>query len=461
MPNLQSRSRSRSWLVQVLGTLAGSLLLGATASPITDWNEATLQAIRVDRTAPPLAARNLALVHVAIFDAVNGVDRRCDDLKYTAYSIEDRAPRRAVAGVAMAGAAHAMLTELYPAQAAQFDTLLAQQLGSLSYYGKRRRHFESGYEKVARDQRDFGLGWGAFVSRTILADRLTLELTAEPGGYQIPTDPAPGEYRLAVDNPVAPMLPDWGWIPPLAIPSVLAYLPPAPPALDSAEWRADLAEVRRIGSKTATAADRTADQAQTATFWANGVGTSNPPGHWNQIATEVVAGRYLSLHSEARLYALLNLAMADVGYVAWRAKYEYAFWRPITAVRESVNSPDPALAALGDPAWLPLLRTPPHPDYVSGHSAFSGAAAVVLAGFFGRDDIAFTVNSDTTPTVFRSFTGFWQAAAESGMSRIYGGIHYRAANLNGLSAGAAVGEYVLQNLLVLQPEDRNHGYEHD
>ncbi len=445
MLNLQSRSRS--WLVQVLGTLAGSLLLGATASPITDWNEATLQAIRVDRTAPPLAARNLALVHVAIFDAVNGVDRRCDDLKYTAYSIEDRAPSRAFPTVVIAGAAHAMLSDLYPAQAAQFDALLAQQMGSLSYYGKRRRHFESGYEKAARDQRDFGLGWGAYVSRTILADRLALELTAEPGGYQIPTDPAPGEYRLAVDNPVAPMLPDWGWNPPFAIPSVLAFLPPAPPALNSVEWRDELEMVVRLGSKTST--ERTADQTQTASFWANGVGTSNPPGHWNQIATEVVAGRHLSLHSEARLYALLNLAMADVGYVAWRAKYEYAFWRPITAVRESVNSLDPALAALGDPAWLPLLRTPPHPDYVSGHSAFSGAAAVVLAGFFGRDDIAFTVNSDTTSTVFRSFTGFWQAAEESGMSRIYGGIHYRSANLNGLSSGAAVGRYVIQNLLVI------------
>lgn len=448
MPSLQPRSRS--WLAQVLGALAGSLLLGASASPLTDWNEATLQAIRVDRTAPPLAARNLALVHVAIFDAVNGVDRRCDDLKYTAYSVEDRAPAHADARVAMAGAAHAMLSELYPAQAAQFDSLLARQLGQLSYYGKRRRHLESRSDKVNLDKRDFGLGWGAFVSRTILADRLRLELTAEPGGYQIPADPAPGEYRLAVDNPVAPMLPDWGWFPPLAIPSVLAFLPPPPPALDSAAWREDLEMVARLGSKTS--AERTADQTQTATFWANGVGTSNPPGHWNQIATEVVAGRYLSLHREARLYALLNLAMADVGYVAWRAKYEYAFWRPITAIGESVNSADPALAALGDPAWLPLLRTPPHPDYISGHSGFSGAAAVVLAGFFGRDDIAFTINSDTTPTVFRSFTGFWQAAEESGWSRIYGGIHYRAANLNGLSAGAAIGQYVVQNLLVLQPE---------
>jgi hypothetical protein len=424
-----------------LSSLAACCVLTATASPVSEWNKVVLDAIRVERTAPPLAARHLALVHAAMFDAVNGVDRRCDDLKFAAYSVDDTAPKKALAHVALAGAAHAMLSDLFPAQATSFDAVLSRQMGYRASYSSRRRHLESRFVKFYRDERDLGLGWGGFVSRSILADRLRVELTAEPGGYQVPEVPAPGEYRLTVDTPVAPLLPDWGWIPPLAIPAVGPYLPPAPPALDSAEWLADLAEVQRLGNRTAPLTDRTADQTEMADFWANDAGTATPPGHWNAIATVVVKSRPMPLHSEARLYALLNLAMADAGYVAWRAKYEYAFWRPITAIREA-----------GDVTWSPRLRTPPHPDYVSGHSAFSGAAAAALAGFFGRDDIGFTVSSDATPTVFRTFTGFWQAAEESGWSRIYGGIHYRAANLNGLSAGAAIGEYVIQNLLRAQTE---------
>jgi hypothetical protein len=150
------------------------------------------------------------------------------------------------------------------------------------------------------------------------------------------------------------------------------------------------------------------------------------------------------LAENARLFASLNIALADAAIVAWDAKYFYDFWRPITAIEQAHNDGNPLTTA--DPNWDPLLNTPPFSEYVSGHSTFSGAADTILSSFFGNN-VSFTDTGDPSVGIIRNFDNFTDAANEAGISRIYGGIHFQSGNEDGLAAGRALGEYVLQNFL--------------
>jgi len=191
-------------------------------------------------------------------------------------------------------------------------------------------------------------------------------------------------------------------------------------------------------------------------FWIGGAGTATPPGHWNVIAAGVSQDRNLSLEDNARMFLLLNFSLADAGVSAWDTKYTYQCWRPITAIHQ--GDLDGNVTTDGDPNWSPLIPTPNHPSYVSGHSTFSGAAAAALASFFGTDDIAFDAKSEdiTATRHFNSFTrhfnSFSQAAAEAGKSRIYGGIHFEFDNAAGLAMGKNVAHWALQSLNSPVPE---------
>jgi hypothetical protein len=223
--------------------------------------------------------------------------------------------------------------------------------------------------------------------------------------------------------------------------------------LSSPQYAAEVNQVKAIGALAGST--RTSEQTQIALFWGYGPGTATPPGHWNQIAQEVVnqnqsrgddgADEHSNIGENARLFALLNIALADAAIVSWDCKYVFNYWRPITAIQEAATDGNPGTEA--DPSWLPLLPTPPFPEYTSGHSTFSGAAAVVLAWYFGSNRIRFSVGSDDLPGVRRSYSSFSEAALESGMSRIYGGIHFPSANIHGLSSGTAVGAYTIWNSL--------------
>jgi membrane-associated phospholipid phosphatase len=219
--------------------------------------------------------------------------------------------------------------------------------------------------------------------------------------------------------------------------------PPGPPSLDSAQWVADYNEVKALGA--ANGASRTPEQSLIALFWSDGPGTETPPGHWNRVAQHVSADRRSSLEETARLFALLNIAMADAAICAWDAKYTYNFWRPVTAIRNGEADGNPATVA--DPSWTSFIVTPPFPDYVSGHSTFSGAAATVLAKFYGTDKISFTLGSDGLPGVTRPFTSYSAAAREAAISRLYAGIHFRTASEDGLAAGIAIGEWTIAHHL--------------
>jgi hypothetical protein len=190
---------------------------------------------------------------------------------------------------------------------------------------------------------------------------------------------------------------------------------------------------------------RTAEQTLIAWFWDDGEGSVTPPGHWNRIAQAVARARGTTTAENARLFALLNIALADAGIVCWDCKFKYSFWRPITAIHEADRAGNPGMRP--DPGWASLLTTPPFPSYTSGHSTFSGAAAAALAHFFGTDEVRFTSESDGLPGHGRSFASFSAAAAEAGRSRIYGGIHYEFDNREGLALGRAVADRVCRDWL--------------
>src|SRR5947207_3043059 len=199
------------------------------------------------------------------------------------------------------------------------------------------------------------------------------------------------------------------------------FRPLGPPTLDSARYVEDYNEVKALGA--AVGSTRTVEQDMIALFWADGAGTETPPGHWNSIAQSVGAAWGNTVEQNARLFALLNLAMADAAICAWDAKYTYDFWRPVTAIRN--GDFDGSAATVGDPTWTSFIVTPPFPDYVSGHSTFSGAASTVLAMFYGTDNVAFATGSDFLPGMTRHFSSFSAAARQAAVSRLYAGIHFR------------------------------------
>ena len=219
-----------------------------------------------------------------------------------------------------------------------------------------------------------------------------------------------------------------------------------PPALDSARWADDYNEVKALGA--AVNSTRTPEQSSIARFWADGAGTETPPGHWNSIARAVSESLETPLVEKARLFALLNAAMADAAICAWDAKYAFAFWRPVTAIRNGDTDGNDDRSPTRPGARSSSRRR--FPTTRPGHSTFSGAAATVLAMFFGTDEIAFTATSDFLPGVTRVRSRrFSDAAAEAALSRLYGGIHYRSANEDGLRAGIAIGAFAFGN--VMQP----------
>ena len=389
------------------------------ADVVTEWNSAALNVIRADRTPPPKASRALAILHAAIYDAVNGIARTNEP-----YFVQSAVPASASKEAAAIAAAHEVLATLFPIYVPSFDELYVSALATISNSPHKRS----------------GIAWGQSVATQILAWRATDNSDATvpaptasgPGAWQ-PTPPAFAPY----------LLPQWAFVTPFAMPTEFYFRPTGPPSLQSAKYLEDYEQVKALGAAVGSA--RTPEQTLIALFWADGPGTETPPGHWNSIAQSVATSRGNTLEENARLFALLNLAMADAAICAWDAKYFYNFWRPVTAIRN--GDTDGVATTIGDPTWSSFIVTPPFPDYISGHSTFSGAASTVLAMFYRTDSAAFTTGSDFLPSVTRQFTRFSAAAAEAALSRLYGGIHFRSANEDGLNAGIAIGEWAFTHYL--------------
>jgi membrane-associated phospholipid phosphatase len=231
-----------------------------------------------------------------------------------------------------------------------------------------------------------------------------------------------------------------GTTPPGAISSI-----PTAPSLDSDTYARDFQEVKLIGERTSPA--RTADESEIALFWANGPATETPPGHWQEIVTTIAAQKGLSLLDTSRLYAGVGLALADAGIAGWSVKYSPALWRPITAIQQADRDGNPLTSA--DPGWASFVATPMFPTFPSGHSTFSAAAATVASALVGPVQ-PFSVMGGDARTIQREYSSLWQAAEESGRSRILGGIHFNFDNLTGLAMGQAIGSLVVDQALMAQ-----------
>lgn len=406
----------------------------AHADPVINWNATMLRAIWNDATPPTWASRVEAMVGVAVFDAVNGIDPIFQS--YPVPGLTARPSHGASGAAAAIAAADTVLNALFPDQRAMFD---AENQATLA-----RVH-------GGKHESD-GIAWGEFVGNAVLAWRGQDGSNATSNYMAAPAGGPPGVYELTPAAGLEPKLPgflpaltpQWGNVTPWAMTSASQFLPPPPPALDSAEYAADFNQTKSLGAADSTT--RTADQTLYSHFWADVPGHSaTPPGHWDEIAEHVSLQRHLDLRQNAHLFALLNIGSADAAINCWDAKYIYNFWRPITAIRDPRASQiNPATAS--DPNWTPLWNTPNFPSYTSGHSTFSGAASVILASIFGADT-HFTNGSDDMPGYSRSFSSFAQAADEAGDSRVVGGIHFQFDNVAGLAAGRELGAYVVHNFL--------------
>jgi len=403
--------------------LTALLLTAYCARPselVLVWNDLTLRAIRYANVPPPMAVRQMAVVHLAMFDTLNGIDR-----KYKPYLVEREARGECSPQAAVSAAAHHVLRTLFPKSADVLD----------SHYNAILAGIQNSAAKTN------GIQWGKQVATEFLKLR-QFDGAGQSAGYSYADKP--GYWNRTPPNYDKPLLPAWGRMKPFALPSAESFRAPPPPALASSDWAVQYNQVKRIGATNSTT--RTPEQREIALFWADGPGTETPPGHWNKIAQQLARKRGFGLVETARLFAALNVAMADAGVVCWDAKYTYNWWRPITAIRAGANDGNPATEP--DPKWTPLLITPPFPEHTSGHSTFSGAAAAVLRELAGSDEFQFVTTSDGLPGVVRRFRRFSDAAREAGMSRIYGGIHFAAANEHGLESGRKTGEYVARTLFV-------------
>jgi membrane-associated phospholipid phosphatase len=384
---------------------------------VLEWNQLALTAVGQAKLTPVFVSRDLAIIQLAVYDAVDAIDRSFEPLH-----ADVQASRGASPEAAAAQAAHDTLSALFPSQASTFDAALAADLVGIPP-GRARQGTDVGHE----------------VAQQILDWRST-DGSDAPGNYTPGTNP--GAWQPTPPANLPALAPQWPAVIPFALTSGAQFRPVAPPALDSAEYAAALNEVKSLGSATSTT--RTDEQTQIARFWNDGLGTPFAMGYWNRIAEQVATDQGLSLVQDARVFALLNIAEADAQIACWDAKYTYNFWRPITAIRAADTDGNPDTDP--DAAWTPLLVTPNFPSYTSAHSTLSAAAAEVLTSLFGSN-YHFTVGAESLPGVTRSFDSFEAAAAEAGRSRIYGGIHYQFDNANGQALGAAVADYVVDGVL--------------
>lgn len=446
----------------------------APASPrarLVHWNRVAIDASGVDHTplvsgenrvfgeqlGPGRASRAVAIVHIAIADAVNAIHGQ-----WRSYTRQLPAPVGASVDAAIAQAAHDSLAAMFPSQAASFRNALQEDLARIPDRGK-----------------DAGRLVGRRAAAAILAARRNDgSAKTEPRmGIEYIPDDAPGEWHQDPISQIPVALGAyWGNVKPFVMQSTTQFRAPAPPAMTSAAYAVAFNEVKRLGGDGATTpTERTDEQTSVGIFWAYD-GTPSlcaPPRLYNQVAVTIADQMRTDFLDLTRLLALINVAMADSGIAIWESKFHYQLWRPVTGIRESDRGTGPSglgdgnRATVGDPTFVPLGApasnltgpdfTPPFPTYPSGHAGFGGALFEVLRQFYGTDNIAFTFVSDeyngvtvgadgvVRPRKPRRFTSLSQAEEENGQSRIYLGIHWSFDKTQGIAQGRRVARYVVRN----------------
>ena len=397
-----------------------SVVNGAHAvNPVIEWNRTLLVILRTAGAQPSTihSTRSLAILHASIFDAVNNIDGT-----YSPYLVRlSNVSRLASQPAAADQAAHDVLVALYPAFQTTLDAALQQDLAQIP---------------EGQDKTD-GVTVGQTVAGQILAFRSTDGANVTPPTF-IPGN-QPGDYQFTPPNFPPADFTQWPQVTPFAIARADEFRPGPPPLLTSDEYTRVFNEVQSLGF--ITSATRTPEQTQIGTFW-NG----NIQDLWNEIVQTAALGHHLGLAQSARLFALLNISLADTTIALFEAKYNYRFWRPVTAIELAGDDGNPNTNP--NPNWLPLTtKTAPDPSYPGAHSTISFAGAEVLKSYFG-DRFAFDVTSESLQGAKRHFTSFSAAAQEAGLSRIYAGQHFRTDHIAGKGLGEKVAESVVDTTLL-------------
>jgi hypothetical protein len=395
------------------------------------WNRVLQETLRTPGQHPAtiFQTRPYAMMHAAIFDAVNSIDG-----EYTPYlievprsrgdSIQVPASRRASQEAAAAQAAHDVLVALYPTRATVFDAELTDSLNGIS-----------------STRASQGIRIGRIVAEQLLAVRANDGWNVTPPSYVLP--PTPGNWQLAPGNTVTGFT-HYPGVLSFAIGSAARFAPNPPPAMTSEEYTRDFNEVKALGS--ATSMTRTADQTKVAQLWAGVNTTPNLPfGVWNNVARTVAIQRNNTTAENARLFALLNISLHDALQTTFAGKFQYGLWRPVTAIRRADEDGNPDTEP--DPNWTSLIGNPPYPAYPGNVAAAGTSGATILALFFGRDDIRYQHTWEGTGGATRSYAGFNQMANEMERSRVYSGIHFTFDQVAGQSAGRNVANYVFLNFM--------------
>jgi hypothetical protein len=395
--------------------LAAAALFGlaqpVSADVISDWNENAVAFGVMRNIGPPPAERIIAMTQLAMFDAVNSIER-----KYRPYLVQLPASPTTSKEAAAATAAGVVLAGVSPSAQAQMKSLLESYLAAIP-------------DSAGKAE---GIKLGEAVAAKILEERAN-DGAMEPDTYRPRT--TAGMYV-----PTAPTAaPQWPKVKPFALTSASQFRPAPPIALDSAEWAANYNEIKELGGRAS--AERSARQTEDARFWLMVDGRGYYP-----IIRTVAEARKLSLIDSARLFALAAVAREDALIAVFDAKYHYEFWRPVTAIRN--GDIDNNSATERDPAWAPIDATPMHPEYPCAHCISSASLAGVMEVVFGTAEMPeVSIASPTAPGVVHHWTNMRAFSAEVSEARIWAGFHYRFSTKVGQDMGHRIGEYVAKNLM--------------
>lgn len=398
----------RTTLRTVITMLTLMVAIGSPArasNPIVDWNQIAL----TTALTTPGTQVYLTYVHLAMYDAVNAIDRR-----YQLYGPEFHGPRDASKEAAAISAAFQTLLNYFPAQAtalqAQYDIAIAA---------------------IPDDEaKTAGIAVGQVAAARIVALR-TGDGRAANVPYSYPSSPVPGVW-IATPPAFAPPVTPWvGQMVPFTMRSASQFLPVnGPPDLRSRKWVREYNEVKLLGAVNSSA--RASWQTEIGTFW-----TANPNVMWYTAFGKLPGTYHLNISQSARLLAMLSTAYTDSIIGCFNAKYHYSFWRPVTAIPN--GDIDGNSDTVADPTWLPLAATPPHPEFPAAHTCAAGAIAATLENFFGTSRVKFTVDNPVTQTT-HTFYNVGHLEAEAYWARIYAGFHYRHSLSEGLKLGHRVAE---------------------
>lgn len=395
-------------------------LIGSTiaSSEILKWNGFLLDCFKNVSINPPAGSRQLAMLHVAQFEAAN-----CVADEYVPYLVNSGllAGLSADPVAAAAQAAHDVMVFLYPSASSVWDYELSVSLAPYS-----------------GDTLDHSVDIGAAVAEAIIANRTGDGSATASAGWSLPAPLDNGVWRPTPPANATYLLPNWRLVNPWGVPDVEEIASHVlPPTFLSSQYEDETTMVRLLGASVGST--RTTTQSLIARVWAAGAGTVTPPGQWFQIATQVVTSTNMPFMKQAQTFARLGMAVADAAIVCWATKYNTQVWRPISAIRFQ-----------GYTNWTSYIGTPSFPAHTSGHSTFSGAAATVLRRQTGKnkhDPFTIVAGSDS-----RTLTNLAAAAEEAAWSRVYGGIHYESDSVDGVIIGEEIGTYIAKYVIPLKGE---------